>query len=180
MIKATFKTRNLNINIANRLLKFTKSKTVLKEIGEFTTSRIALQARRGKPMRKTRLGRFPKLSPFTPPIKKTIARMNPSLTHRAFGKSGNKRNITQSGQLLDGLRYRIRKNTINIYITGSRKLFKDDTGKKLPNQAKTNIQVYRSLLKRSQRYNLMAIDPVGVKRIKLMIQRQLRKALRFK
>lgn len=171
--------KRLEARVKKQFLKVTKDKKMLKEIGIFSVERIKLFARRGSPMRKTRRkGRFPKLADATPKMKRELAKNNPGLTHPAFGKSGRERNITQTGQLLDALKFKVRKNVIQLFVKGKRKLLRDSKGNVIKDQAKTSQKVYDELLKRNVRYNIMNINPQGIKRINQIIKRNLRRILK--
>lgn len=92
--------------IESTFKKVRESQSLLTEIGEFTVSRIAGDARRGKPLNKKRS--FPALKKTTVAIRDALAKTNS--VHPVFKPSRS--NLTITGQLIDALKFVIKKNGV--------------------------------------------------------------------
>jgi hypothetical protein len=170
--------RKLEIKVKKKFLAIQKDKKMLNEIGKFHVERIKAFARKGKPLRSLKYGkpgRFPMLADATPAMRKEIARNNQ--THKTYGKSGKKRNLTISGQLIEATKYKIKQTVISIFVQGRRKKYRDQKGKRIDGPS-TNQELFDDLLDRSSRYNFLGLDKLGLKRINLIIKSNLRRLLK--
>ena len=169
---------DLKVSIKKKLLSVQNDRKSLKEVAEFSVDRIKSFARRGKPLRSLKFGRpgkFPILSDLTPAFRRNIAKSNP--THKTYGKSGRKRNLTITGQLIEGTMFKIKRNVISIFVGGRRRKYRGANGKKIDGPT-SNKQLFKELVDRNKRYNFLGMDRLGFKRIKNMMKRNLRRLLR--
>ena len=93
--------------------KVRESEQMLRDIGEFTSERIKAQARRGKPLNDDKT--FPALKKTSVAIRETLAETNS--THPTFKPSRS--NLTITGQLIDAIKYYVKKKIVFIDIEDS-------------------------------------------------------------
>lgn len=109
-----------------------------KEIGEFLVKRIKAETRRKKPFNKTRS--FPSLKTSTIRGRTRLAKLNK--THITFGP--DRSNLTFTGQLIEGIKFTIKKTIITIATSGKRKTIRigqKRSAKKTPISSRNEILV---------------------------------------
>lgn len=173
--------RNLEIKVKKKFLEISKDKKTITEIAEFSIDRIKAFARRGKPLRNGKARTFPSLSDATPNIRKYIARYN--ATHPTYGQNGKKKNVTITGQLVEHVVFKIKRNVIDIFVKGRRRKYRGKKGQVLKNrdgsaQESNSADVYENLLELNRNYKFLGMDEKGEKRIKQIILRNLRRLLK--
>ena len=150
---------------------------MLKEVGEFSVDRIRANARKGKPARQDgSISKFPNLKESTKRIRKSLSKYND--THATF--RFNRSNVTFTGQLLDHVRFKILKDKIELFIKGSRRLYRERNNKVLKGQERTSEEVYKKLVELNTRYKFLALDSKGIERTRRIVLRFLRKSLSLK
>jgi len=166
----------LKLSVRAKLLSITKDKEITTEIADFSVDRIKALARSSMPMRDGRRDKFPEVKTVTANRRKSTALYN--RTHTTFGRDGKKRNLTITGQLIEHTKYKIKDNVIDIFINGTRLLYKGKNGRNLNNQEKNSKDIYRKLLIKDRDYSFLGMDRLGVERIKNIIKRNLRRLLK--
>lgn len=179
------KYKNINqvqLLIEKKFKDAAKSRDMLKEVGETTVTRVRYNARRGKPANQDGSTReFPTLKPYSIKRRKSIGNNGKNRTHQAFRATRTKSNVTITGQLLDHVRFKIVKGgVIELFIKGSRKLYRGKRGQVLENQEKTSQDVYKKLIELNKRYKFLQIDTKGIERINRIVLKYLRKRLSLK
>ena len=153
--------------------KVARNNAMRKDIGDFVTGRIQLQARRGKPLNDT--GAFPPLKDSTKAIRESLASKNP--THPTFNV--NRSNLTFSGQLIDSIVYELGKTVITIFVENTRRF--PIIGQDKESNNKRNKEVDRELRKRGFfLYTAKGIDsePKVIKRINNIVKKFVRRAIK--
>jgi hypothetical protein len=168
--------RTLDIEVKKKLLAVAKDQKTLKEIAEFSVKRIKQFARSGKPLRDGEKRKFPDLSKATPAIRKRLAKYN--ATHATYGKSGRKKNVTITGQLVEAVKSKIKNNLINIFVSGRRRKYRGKKGQVLADQESNSAEVYENLISLNKDYRFLGMDELGKKRIRNIIKRNLRRLLK--
>jgi hypothetical protein len=173
--------RTLDIEVKKKLLAVAKDQKTLKEIAEFSVKRIKQFARSGNPLRDGKKSKFPPLSEVTPAIRKRLAKYN--ATHATYGKSGKKKNVTITGQLVEAVKYKLKRNVINVFIKGRRRKYRGKKGQVLKNadgsaQHGNSSAVYKDLVELDPHYKFLGMDKLGEKRIRNIIKRNLRRLLK--
>jgi len=177
--KVTINRKALQLRIESVVNEAIDNPSYLKEVAEFTVSRIRGFARNSKPLQgKDEPGKFPKhKDPPTPQIRRALAKYNK--THPAF--SAKRTNLTFTGQLIEAVTYAItgRRSEIKIFVDdSSRTPVKRKDGSVIESGEKTNKAVYEKLLSRDSSYRFLGLDKKGIDRIKAITLKYLRSVLK--
>lgn len=150
------------------------------EIVEFSVERIKQRARLGKRM-VDNAGEedLPELSENYRKYKRDITPGARGTDPTFFRPSNSRSNLTLTGQLLDSLKGKILKRgpdvgKIELEFSGARKSRRDgETETK-----KTNQAVYKDLLDRNPKYDVLALNKKAIERIQNLCLTRLRQELR--
>lgn len=145
-----------------------------KEVGVFAVDRIRAFARKTKPLNKTRS--FPKLQPSTVANRGRLAKLN--RTQRTYAQPRS--NLTLTGQLLDGLKFKItKKRIINVFTSGKRKMYRTSKNSfAKPNSVNSKNETLASVLSDKGFKIMGSFDKAGEKRIRNIYLKFLRRKLR--
>ena len=179
-VKVTYDAGKALLDFKKRIKKVTNDRRLTKDWGEFLTTRVRFEARKGKPLNKDRS--FPELSDASKKIRRGLAKENPTHPSYRAGKS----NLTFSGQLIEAVSFESLKN-------GKFKLFVRDSSRKLivgGDNTMSNSEIDKKLRKgvTSRQFGtrkFVLFDAAGLKsdkkipkRLKQILLRFLRRQLR--
>lgn len=170
--------RRLEAEVKSKLENATRNTKMLRQIGEVAVERMKLKARTKKPLQGRVEGRFPVGYPTeaTQRYRKWVAKNN--ATHAAYGKSGRLPNLTITGQLINGINFKVLKNKgiVQYFVGGVHIGYKTNKGKRTKNIP--NETIYKDLLKQNQKFTILGIDQTLLKRINVLARKTLRKLLK--
>lgn len=172
MAKINFKfdKRKAEANFRQTFDRTLDNKQMQREVGLFLVKRIRQFARSRKPMSKTR--KLPNLSDKWKKRRGKLSKVNP--THKTY--SQNRSNITFTGELLNSIAFKYnRKSGFTIFPKGMHKGYIGLKGKR--GKSVSNADIVKGLDKLGYKF-MTEIDKQGIKRIKALYIRFLRRELR--
>ena len=197
-----------NIDKVSRTLRdvfknVAKEQVVLDAIGKMMLDRILFNARRGRSLENNVSPvPFKNLKPITKTIRRVVQKTSPQSVDPQFFKP-NKANVTFTGQLLDSLSFKSKKNSVAITISGRRQNIDFESLKRKlsttsggavrntafnrraqfalnfaaeSKQASTNSKVYDNLVE--QGYGFIGVDEKGVKLAKKIVLDEFRRTIK--
>jgi hypothetical protein len=162
-------------DLLRKFNKVKRNKQMNTEIGTFVTKRIQAEARRGKPINAQR--KFPKLKSLTVAQRSRLAKLNRTTSVFSPGRS----NLSFTGQLIDALMFKVKKDKIIVEVEDSRrrpyKTGADSIAKSTPSN-KDLDKILRSIGFRMFTAQGIKREPKITKRVKSIVLRTLRRALK--
>lgn len=154
--------------------KFLSSKSLLNKIGEFSRERIFSFAKSGKSLDSDETPeKMPSLSPgymrYRAKVEK-IAQMGKFFSPR-------RSNLTFTGQMLDALTFKTKSKKVEVFVEATARNDEPRLRKeKKKGPRLNNAQVAAELAKRGRKF--IGMDSLGQERIKKLVIKELRQALR--
>jgi hypothetical protein len=170
--------RVLNVEkIENKLKvalnKLISSKELLDKVGEFSRERIYSFAKTGKSLFGDTPEKFMKLSDVYMRYRAKLEKIAQMGDHFAPRRS----NLTLTGQMLNALTWRTKKNEVEVFVKPTARNDEPKLTQRPRNGPRlNNAQVAEDLAKRGRRF--IGMDRLGRERIKKLVIKELRQALR--
>jgi len=164
----------VEIQVKKRLEDLLKDTTMLNEVGETTAKMIVNNARSGSVFKNDKKEKIKKLKNISIAHRKYLAKYNSTSDVYSASRS----NLSFTGQFLKSIKHTVKRGLIIIEPTGSRTGYK--TGPKTKDSNPPSNKQLAKFLADNGREIFGGLDKIGIKRLKTLIIRFLRRKLRTK